>query len=152
MTNVEKRLLENGIELPNCPVPVASYVSARDGNGFIFASGQTAWVDGNLKYVGKVGQEISLEEGYESAKIAAIRCISELRSAIDLDSIRIVKVNGYVNCTPDYCDQPKVLNGASDLFVLAFGEKGKHARAAIGVGSLPDKASVEVEVIACIEK
>ncbi len=148
MSNVEKRLLENGITLPDCPVPVASYVPARVEGNTVYASGQTAWVDGVLRHVGKVGAEISLEEGYESAKLAAIRCISELRSVADLDKLKIVKVNGYVNCTPDYTAQPKVVNGASDLFVLAFGENGKHARAAIGVGSLPDGASVEVECVA----
>ena len=150
MTNVEKRLLDNGITLPDCPVPIASYVPARVEGRTVYASGQTAWKDGVLQYVGKVGAEISLEDGYESAKLAAIRCISELRSVADLDKLKIVKVNGYVNATPDYTAQPKVVNGASDLFVLAFGENGKHARAAIGVGSLPDGASVEIECIAYI--
>lgn len=150
MTNVEKKLLENGLKIPECPVPLASYVPARVENGFVYASGQTAWVDGMLQYAGKIGQERTLEEGYESAKLAALRCISELRSVADLDKISIVKLTGYVNCTAEYGDQPNVINGASDLFLLAFGERGKHARAAIGMGSLPDKASVEIDVIAYI--
>lgn len=150
MTNVEKILMDNGILIPECPVPVASYVPARIENGFVYASGQTAWVDGHLKFAGKLGENVSMNEGYESAKIAATRCISVLRSVSNLDKLNILKVTGYVNCASDYGDQPKIINGASDLFLLAFGDRGKHARAAIGVGSLPDGASVEIEVIACI--
>ena len=150
MSNAEKILKEHGLEIPECPVPIASYVPARVEGNFVYLSGQTAWVNGELQYAGKVGEDVTLEQGYESAKLAALRCISELRSVADLDKVSIVKVVGYVNCTPDYEDQPKVVNGASDLFVLAFGEKGKHARAAIGMGSLPDGASVEIEAVAYI--
>ena len=151
MTAVEKRLLDNGYKIPECPVPIASYVPARVEGKYVYLSGQTSWVDGKLLYTGKVGRDLTLEEGYESAKYAELRCISELRSVADLDKVTIVKLNGYVNCDPEYTAQPKVVNGASDLFTLAFGDKGKHARAAIGVGSLPDGASVEIEAIAYIE-
>ena len=152
MTNVEKRLQEHGIVIPDCPVPVAAYVPAQRAGDMLFASGQCAWVDGELLYRGRVGEAISLEDAYTSARLGALRCISELRSIADLDTLRIVKVTGFVNAVPGYEAQPKVVNGASELFELAFGEKGKHARSAVGVGSLPDNASVEIEVIACIEK
>ena len=150
MSNVEKILKEYGLEIPECPVPIASYVPARVEGNFVYLSGQTAWVNGELQYAGKVGQDVTLEQGYESAKLSALRCMSELRSVADLDKVSIVKLTGYVNCTSDYVDQPKVVNGASELFVRAFGEKGKHARVAIGIGSLPDGTSVEIEVVAYI--
>ena len=152
MGNVEKKLKELGIELPECPKPVAAYVPATCENGFIFASGQTAWVDGKLLYPGKVGEAVSVEEAYESAKISAVRVIAELKSIVgDLDNIKhIVKVTGYVNSAPDFGAQPKVVNGASELFCEVFGEAGKHARVAFGVGALPDNASVEIDVIAAI--
>lgn len=151
MTKVEKRLEKHGLTVPDCPVPVAAYVPAQFAGNLIFASGQCSWVDGELLYRGRVGENVSLEEAYESAKISALRCISELKSVADLDSLRIVKVTGFVNAVPGYEKQPKVINGASELIELAFGEKGKHARAAVGVGSLPDNASVEVEIIAYVE-
>ena len=90
MTNVEKTLLEKNLVIPACPVPIASYVPARVEGRFVYLSGQTAWVDGVLQYKGKLGEEISTEDGYESAKLAALRCISELRSVADLDYVSIV--------------------------------------------------------------
>ena len=119
-------------------------------NGFIYASGQTPIIEGELKFKGKVGKDLTVEEGYEAAKICAIRLISEIKSVVgDLDKVeRIVKVNGYINSVGDFGSQPAVLNGASELLEAAFGEKGKHARAAIGVATLPDDAAVEVELIA----
>lgn len=150
MTKVEERLKAEGIKLPECPVPVASYISAKVADGFVYVSGQTAIVDGELKYTGKVGDTVSPEDGYQSARIAAIRCISELRSVADLDKLEIVKVCGFVNAVPEYTEQPKVINGASDLILFAFGERGKHTRTAVGVGSLPACASVEVDLIARI--
>ncbi len=151
MSRVEDRLKEHGITLPECPIPAASYVPARVScsGEFIFASGQTAIQDGQLLYAGKVGAQISQEDAYMSARLSAIRCISELRSVADLDDLIIWRVTGYVNAVPDFTGQPKVVNGASDLFLLAFGEDGKHSRTAFGVGSLPDGASVEIDVIAC---
>lgn len=109
MTAVEKRLLDNGYKIPECPVPIASYVPARVEGKYVYLSGQTSWVDGKLLYTGKVGRDLTLEEGYESAKYAALRCISELRSVADLDKVTIVKLNGYVNCDPEYTAQPKVI-------------------------------------------
>ena len=153
MSRVEERLKELGLELPPCPVPVAAYVPAAEAGSFVFASGQTAIVDGVLQYKGKLGKDVSVEEGYQSARIAGLRVISELKAILgDLDRIeRIVKVTGYVNGTPDFADQPKVVNGASELFREVFGEKGEHSRVAVGAGSLPDGASVEIYLIAYVK-
>lgn len=149
---VETRLQEMGIVLPECPKPVAAYVPAVKMGGFVFASGQTPIIDGELIYKGKLGSEITIEQGYDAARIAAIRVLSELKFIVgDLDKIqRIVKVTGYVNSAPDFGDQPKVMNGASELFVKVFGDKGQHSRVAFGAGALPDNAAVEVDVIAYV--
>lgn len=153
MSQVEIRLKQMGLEVPECPKPVAAYVPAVMINGFVYASGQTSIVDGVLKYKGKVGKEVSKEDAYEAAKICALRLISELKSVVgDLDRVeRIVKVNGYVNSDGDFGGQPFVINGASELLEAVFGEKGKHARAAIGVSTLPDNASVEIELVAAVK-
>lgn len=148
MSMIEERLKELGLELPVCPTPVAAYLTVQTAGKLIYASGQTAWVNGELQYTGKVGDTVSIEEAYESAKISAINCLSAIKTVADLDSIRIVRVTGYVNATPDFGEQPKVINGASELLEKLFGENGRHARSAIGVGSLPSNASVEVEIIA----
>lgn len=152
MGKIEKRLEELGIELVECPKPVAAYVPAAKAGGFIYASGQTPIVDGKLIYQGKLGRDVTVEEGYDAARISAIRVLSELKSIVgDLDKIeRIVRVTGYVNSMPDFGDQPKVINGASELFVNVFGDKGQHARVAFGAGALPDNAAVEVDVIAYV--
>ena len=142
-----------GIEVPPFPTPVAAYVPAAQAGNFIFASGQTPIVDNKLVYQGKLGKDLGIEEGYEAAKLAAIRVIAELKSIVgDLDRIeRIVKVTGYVNSAPEFGDQPKVVNGASELFRAAFGEKGEHARVAFGAGALPDNAAVEIDVVAYVK-
>lgn len=152
MTNVEKKLSEMGYELPACPVPVAAYEPAQVAKNFIFVSGNTAFYNGKLLYAGKVGGDISIDEAYESAKISALRCISALASVADLDKVRILQVSGYINAVDDFGSHPKVLNGASELIKALFGEKGKHARKAIGSNSLPDNASVEIEMIAYLEE
>ena len=153
MSKEEEKLKEMGIEVPPCPTPVAAYVPAAQAGNFIFASGQTPIVDNKLVYQGKLGKDLGIEEGYEAAKLAAIRVIAELKSIVgDLDRIeRIVKVTGYVNSAPEFGDQPKVVNGASELFRAAFGEKGEHARVAFGAGALPDNAAVEIDVVAYVK-
>ena len=153
MSKVEEKLKEMGIGVPPCPTPVAAYVPAAQAGNFIFASGQTPIVDNKLVYQGKLGKDLGIEEGYEAAKLAAIRVIAELKSIVgDLDRIeRIVKVTGYVNSAPEFGDQPKVVNGASELFRAAFGEKGEHARVAFGAGALPDNAAVEIDVVAYVK-
>ncbi len=145
---VIEKLREMGIELPECPKPVAAYLPVQTAGKLIYASGQTAWVKGVLQYPGKVGGDVSIEEAYESAKLSAVNCLSAIATVADLDSIRIVRVTGFVNGVPDFGDQPRVVNGASELLEKLYGENGRHARSAIGVGSLPTNASVEVEIIA----
>ena len=143
-----EKLKALGYELPECPKPVAAYLPVQTAGKLIYASGQTAWVDGTLKFPGKVGGDVSIEEAYESAKLSAINCLSAIATVADLDAIRIVRVTGFVNGVPNFGEQPKVVNGASELLVALYGENGRHARSAIGVGSLPTNASVEVEIIA----
>lgn len=148
MSKIEEKLLAMGIKLPVCPAPVAAYLPVQRAGKLIYASGQTAWVDGVLQYAGKVGGSVSIEDAYESAKLSAINCLSAIKTIVDLDSIRIVRVTGYVNAVPEFGEQPKVINGASELLEKLYGANGRHARSAIGIGSLPTNASVEVEIIA----
>ena len=134
MSNVEQKLQAMGLKLPACPAPVAAYLPV-----------QTA---GKLLYAGKVGGDVSVADAYESAKLSAVNCLSAIATVADLDQIRIVRVHGWVNGVPDFGDQPAVVNGASELLEALYGEHGRHARSAIGVGSLPTNASVEIEIIA----
>lgn len=153
MSEVEQRLLKMGLELPPCPIPIAQYVPAVRVENFVFVSGQTPIVDGKLLYKGKLGRELTTEEGYEAAKCAALRVLSCLQSILgDLDRVeRIVKMTGYVNSNEDYYDHPKVVNGASALIRDAFDVKGEHSRVAYGVASLPDGAAVEIDLIAYVK-
>ena len=146
----EDRLKELGITLPPCPTPVASYVSGVITESWlVYISGQTPWLDGKQMTPGKVGKEVLIDNAYEGARRAMLLCISQLKETVgSLDKVkRIVKVNGWVNSEGDFGDQSLVINGASDLLVEIFGEKGRHARAAIGVSTLPSNACVEVELI-----
>ncbi len=151
---INKRLAELGIVLPKPAQPVATYVPwVRTGN-LVYISGQGAVRDGKIEYTGRVGETLSVEDAIASARLTAINIIAHLRDACggDLDRVkRIVKLLGFVNCTPTFGEQPKVINGASDLMVEVFGEKGRHARSAVGAPSLPFNLSVEVEAIAEIE-
>ena len=139
---------------PQPAKPIANYVPwVRTGN-LVYISGQGAVRDGKIEYTGKVGDTLSVEDAIASARLTAINIIAHLRDACggDLDRVkRIVKLLGFVNCTPTFGEQPKVINGASDLMVEVFGEKGRHARSAVGAPSLPFNLSVEVEAIAEIE-
>lgn len=149
----EAKLMEMGIRLPQAPKPVAAYVTAVLVEKVIYTSGQIPFVDGELMYKGKVGSELSESQGYEAAKVCAINCLSAVKElAGGLDNIeRIVKVTGYVNSAPGFSGQPKVINGASELLGMIFGEAGLHARAAVGVSELPLDAAVEVEMIVKIK-
>ena len=151
---IDKRLAELGIVLPTPSKPIANYVPwVRTGN-LVFVSGQGAVRAGKIEYTGKVGDTLSVEDAIASARLTAINVIAHLRDACggDLDRVKhIVKLLGFVNCTPTFGEQPKVINGASDLMVEVFGEKGRHARSAVGAPSLPFNLSVEVEAIAEIE-
>jgi len=155
MSIIENRIQKLGYVIPDCPAPVGAYVPAVEvEGGLLYVSGQTAIVDGKQKYVGTVGKNVTPQEAYDAARICAIRLLSEVKYAIgDLDRIeKIVKVNGYVNAIHGFEQHPKVINGASDFLELIFQEKGKHARVAIGVASLPDNASVEVEMVVLYKK
>jgi enamine deaminase RidA (YjgF/YER057c/UK114 family) len=145
----EAVLKANGLQLPAPTTPIANYVKyVRTGN-LIFLSGHGPSLGNGSNITGKPGKDLTIEQGYEAAKVTGLNLLSTLKNAIgDLQKVkRIVKVNGYVNCLPDFTDHPKVINGCSDLLVLVFGEKGKHARAAMGMVSLPGNIAVEIEMI-----
>jgi len=146
---IEKRLEELGLTLPEAATPVANYVPAVQAGNLLFVSGHGPGTGEGKLYKGKVGKDLSWEDGYESAKLTALSLLSTIKNTIgDLDKVKqFVKLTGFVNCTEDYLDQPKVVNGASDLFVEVFGDKGKHARAAVGMQQLPGGIPVEIEVI-----
>ncbi len=136
---IEKKLKELGLELPNLPQPVANYIGfVRLGSLMIIGGNIGRINDAPVKYKGKVGTEVSLEQAYEMARCCALNHLAIIKSALgDLDFVqRIVKVNGYVNIAPGFVDIPKVINGQSDLLVQLWGEKGRHARCAIGVAGL----------------
>lgn len=145
----EARLKELGITLPSPPQPVANYVNGvRTGNLIFLAGKGPRYADGR-EITGKLGQDVTLEQGYEGARLTAINQLAVLKSMLgDLNKVkRIVKVLGMVNSDPDFVDQPKVINGFSDLMAEVFGHKGKHARAAVGMASLPRGQAVEIELV-----
>ena len=147
---VEQRLIDMGIELPQPAAPAANYIPFVISGNLIFVSGQITMLNGDLQYLGKVGDNLSVDDGYQAARICAINLIAQVREACfgDLDRVtQVVKLDGFVNCTPDFTDQPKVINGASDLIAEAFGDAGKHARFAVGAPSLPLGIAVEVDGI-----
>jgi enamine deaminase RidA (YjgF/YER057c/UK114 family) len=150
MPTIIQRLIDLNIHIPDLPKPVAAYIPAQITGNLIYASGQTPTVDGKLQFTGRLGEDLTVGQGYEAARLACLNCLAEIQSVLGtLDRIqRIVKVNGYVRSAEGFGDQPKVINGASELLLALFGEAGKHARAAIGVSELPFGAPVEVEIIA----
>jgi enamine deaminase RidA (YjgF/YER057c/UK114 family) len=146
---VEARLKEMGIELPPAVTPVANYVpSVRTGN-LVFLSGHGPFNEDGSLITGKVGSELTTEQGYEAARRVAIGLLGSLKAEIgDLEKVKqVVKLLGLVNCTADFVDPPKVINGASDFLVEVFGARGKHARSAIGTNALPMNIAVEIEMI-----
>jgi enamine deaminase RidA (YjgF/YER057c/UK114 family) len=150
---IEERLKSKGVELPEPPKPAGVYVPAVKAQNLIFVAGQIPFVNGVLKYKGKLGRDVNLEEGYQAARICALNALSVLKSELGtLDRVtRIVRVAGFVNSADDFTDQPKVINGASDLLTEAFGDAGKHARIAVGTNTLPLGAAVEIEILAEIK-
>jgi enamine deaminase RidA (YjgF/YER057c/UK114 family) len=148
--SAEKRLQELGLDLGTVSAPIANYVNAvRTGNLlFLAGKGPRPGKDGRRPR-GKVGREYTVEQGYQHARSVGLDLIAVMRAELgSLDKVkRIVKVHGMVNAVPGFTDQPKVINGCSDLFVEVFGERGKHARSAVGMGSLPNNIPVEIEVI-----
>jgi len=149
----EQNLKAKGIELPVLPNPTANYVNAVRTGNLIYLSGKGPLRKDGSYITGKLGKEVTIEQGYEAARLTAMIQIAVLKDMLgDLGRVkRIVKVLGMVNSSPDFYDQPKVINGFSDLMVEIFGEKGKHARSAIGVASLPMNIAVEVEMIVEVE-
>ncbi|MCK0160551.1 RidA family protein [Allomuricauda sp. F6463D] len=149
----EARLKELGIELPKAPNPVANYVNGVRTGNLIFLAGKGPRYANGIEITGKLGDDISIEKGYEGARLTAINQIAVLKEMLgDLKKVkRIVKVLALVNSTPDFLEQPKVINGFSDLMVEVFGERGIHARAAIGVATLPRAQAVEVECVVEVE-
>jgi len=147
--SAEKKLKELGISLPPPPKPVANYVPAVRVGNLLFVSGHGPYNDGKTLIIGKLGKELTVEQGYQTARNVALNCLASIRAAIgDLDRVkRVVKLLGMVNCTEDFKDQPKVINGASDLLVEVLGDAGKHARSAVGMQGLPNGIAVEIEMI-----
>ncbi len=147
--DLEQNLKSLGLTLPQTPKPVAAYIPAIQVDKMVYTSGQIPVVAGELKFKGKLGKEISKEQGYEAAKICALNALSAIKSVIgDLDRIeQIVKVVGFVASADGFTDQPTVINGASEFLKELFGEKGAHARSAVGMAELPLGAAVELEMI-----
>ena len=142
--SIDSRLKELGIELPAVPAPAGNYVHAVRTGNLLFLAGK-----GPSNSTGKVGADVSVEEAYDAARDTGLTLIAVMQSELgSLDKVtRIVKVLGMVNAVPEFKEQPKVINGCSDLFVEVFGDKGRHARSAVGMGSLPNQISVEIECI-----
>jgi enamine deaminase RidA (YjgF/YER057c/UK114 family) len=147
---IEARLKEFGIELPQPSAPVANYVPYTVSGNLVVVSGQLCVWNGERRFVGKLGAGIGIADGQQAARLCALNVLAHLRAACggDLDRVRrCLRLGGFVNCTPDFTEMPQVVNGASDLMVELFGDIGRHARAAVGVSSLPGGVAVEVEAI-----
>ena len=145
---IEARLTELDIELPLPAAPVANYVPYTVSSNIVFISGQLCQWNGELRHIGKLGAGIAIAEGQAAARLCALNILAHLRAACggDLDRVRrCLRLGGFVNCTPEFTDMPQVVNGASNLMVEVFGDLGRHARAAVGMNSLPGGVAVEVE-------
>jgi len=151
--SAEERLKQLGIVLPKVPTPVANYVSYRLAGNLLFLSGQGPRDENGNNLTGKVGSEVSVEEAYKRARRIGLGLLAATRQALgSLDRVEaVLKVLGMVNAVPDFKDHPKVINGCSDLFVEVLGEAGKHARSAVGMGSLPNQISVEIEAVLAVK-
>ena len=152
--DAETKIKEKGIVLVSPSSPVANYVNVVRVGNLLYLAGKGPLKPDNTYITGKVGKDLTIEQGYEAARLAAIAHLAVLKNELgSLNKVkRIVKVLGMVNCTEDFKDQPKVINGYSDLMVEIFGDKGKHARSAVGMASLPFNMAVEVEVIVEVEQ
>ena len=146
---IEARLAALGVSLPTPAAPQANYVPVVRTGNLLFVSGQIPIGPNGIEFVGKVGQEFDIEQGRACARLCGINIIAQAKAAIgDLEKVvRIVKLVGMVNSTPDFTDQPKVINGCSDFLVDVFGDKGRHARSAVSVASLPFGVAVEIEAV-----
>lgn len=150
MTEIETRLQQNGLTLPQASKPAANYVPYVLSGNQLFVAGQIPFLNGERAHIGRLGENMGVEAGQRAARACALNILAQLLSAVDGQEDRIVrciKLNGFVNCLPEFEDMPAVINGASDLLVLALGDKGKHARVAVGAPSLPFGVSVEVDAL-----
>jgi enamine deaminase RidA (YjgF/YER057c/UK114 family) len=144
----DEKLAELGLELPNLPTPVANYVPFKRDGQVVYLSGQGPRRPDGTYPTGKVGRDVTVEDAYEHARQTALGLLAAAKAASgSLDKVEILKVFGMVNAVPDFADQPKVINGCSDLFVAVLGERGRHARSAVGLGSLPNNMTVEIEAV-----
>jgi len=145
----EKKLADLGLSLPKLPPRAGLYLPAVKTGRLVFCSGQGPFADGAMKFVGRVGAELNVEDGAAAARICALNCLAEISSVLgSLNGIRrVVQVRGFVNSAPDFHDQPKVLNGASQLLLDLFGAAGEHARTAIGTSNLPGNIAVEIDMV-----
>jgi len=147
---IDRRLAELKIELPNAAAPMANYIPAVRSGNLLFVSGQICQWNGERRFIGKLGAEISLDQGRQAARLCALNLLAQAKRFLagDLDRVvRVVRLGGFVNAVPSFTEQPQVVNGASDAMVEVFGDAGRHARAAVGVGSLPGGAAVEVDAV-----
>ena len=150
---IENKLKDMGIELPPAVKPVANYLPAVRSGNLVFLSGHGPFNEAGELITGKVGADLTAEQGKQAARRIAIGLLGSLKAVVgDLDKVkRVVKLLGLVNCTPDFTDQPQVINGASDLLVEVFGDKGRHARSAVGTNALPMGIAAEIEMIVEVE-
>ena len=146
---IEAKLAELGIDLPEAPAPVAAYQPWIRAGSLIFTSGQLPFRNGEISYAGKLGAELSNEDGYQAARQAALNAIAHIKSATgDLDKVKtIIRIEGYVHCAEGFRDHPQVLNGASDLIAEIFGDRGIHTRLALGINEMPLNAAVQLAMI-----
>jgi enamine deaminase RidA (YjgF/YER057c/UK114 family) len=147
--SAEENLKKLGLSLPNIPTPVANYVPWRRDGNTIYLSGQGPRRPDGTFISGKVGKDVTIEQAYEHAKLVGLNLLAAAKQAAggSLDKVEVLKVLGMVNAVPEFTDQPKVINGCSDLFVAVLGERGRHARSAVGMGSLPVNIPVEIEAV-----
>lgn len=150
---IEERLKALNIQLPNLPEPKFAYVSTKKVKNLVYTSGFDCRENGELQYKGKLGKDLTIEEGYEAARLTMLNCLAAIRDEIGhLGKVKqIVKVLGFVNSAPGFVEQPLVINGASDLLHEIFGERGEHARSAISANELPFGTPVEIEMIVEVE-
>lgn len=147
--DVEARLAARGIELPEAAAPAANYVPYVMTGNQLWVAGQIPFVNGKIAYMGRVGADLSVEDGIAAARTCGLNILAQAKAALgDLNRVvRVVKLGGFVNSPPGFSDHPKVINGASDLIVDVFGEAGKHARFAVGASGLPLNAAVEIDAV-----
>lgn len=148
--SVHQKLCELGITLPIPVAPAASYAAYLPAGEFLFIAGQVPMVEGQPRYIGRLGDKLTVEDGIAAARLCGINILSQVSAALNGDLERVIsciRLGGFVSATPQFTEHPKVINGASDLMLQVFGDKGKHARAAVGVTSLPRGVGVEIDAI-----